>query len=214
MEIVAFFSLFLVGLSYGASACLLSCMPFLSPIILVNSSKAEAMRVMIPFSFGRITTYMMISLAAFLSAAMVQHLLDDEIALERIFGVFVVGISFLMLYRAFETKRCCSTNVAKPTKGLGFFGLGVLISFNPCLPVLSLVSVSSMADSPLYAILFGICFGVGATLVQFLLFGFFLSHVASGIKRELAAHRQKIEIFAAAILMLTGFFVFGGYIER
>lgn len=214
MEIVAFFSIFLVGLSYGASACLLSCMPFLSPIILANSSKSESMRVMIPFSFGRITTYMMIALVSFLSAAMVKSLLAEEIALERVFGSFVIAIAFFMLVQSFRAKSCCTTKSMNPTKGWGFFGLGMLISLNPCLPVVSLISVSSTVDAPIYALLFGLFFGLGATLMQFLLFGFLLPHVAQEIKRELVTHKQKIEIFAAAILMLTGFLVFGGYIGR
>ncbi|WP_294895291.1 hypothetical protein, partial [Sulfuricurvum sp. RIFOXYD12_FULL_44_77] len=58
MEPLALLSLFIVALSYGATACMLTCMPLLSPILLANSAtRQQSLRVLLPISLGRISGY-------------------------------------------------------------------------------------------------------------------------------------------------------------
>ncbi len=213
MEILPLLSIFVVGLSYGATACMLSCMPFLSPIILANSKKSDAMLVVIPFSMGRIFTYVAISVVAFLSSAMIKNLIEEKSSISQIFGLIIIFLSIFMFYRAFQNSSCCTKSSAKFLGSkISFFGMGALISLNPCLPVLSLVSLSSSVDSLFFALFLGLFFALGATLVQFLFFGFLFSHIANEITKELVTHKRKIEIFASMILMVTGFLVLGGFI--
>ena len=78
MEGVAFLSLFLLGLSYGATACMFTCMPLLSPILLANShSLKHAMGVVLPFSLGRVFSYILIAIFASLSVAQIRSFIDD-----------------------------------------------------------------------------------------------------------------------------------------
>ncbi len=78
LELTSYISLFFIGLSYGATACMFSCMPFLTPLLFSGSnSTKEALGVILPFSFGRVFSYTILSIIAYLSSFWLKKVLDD-----------------------------------------------------------------------------------------------------------------------------------------
>uniref|UniRef100_UPI0025D42FC3 sulfite exporter TauE/SafE family protein n=1 Tax=Sulfuricurvum sp. TaxID=2025608 RepID=UPI0025D42FC3 len=87
METFTLFSLFFVALSYGATACMLTCMPLLSPILLANSAtRQQSLKVLLPVSLGRISGYTALSLISYLGATMIKALISDTILMGYLLG--------------------------------------------------------------------------------------------------------------------------------
>ncbi|MDA3946761.1 MAG: sulfite exporter TauE/SafE family protein [Helicobacteraceae bacterium] len=216
---MTFFSLFVIGLSYGSTACMFACMPFLTPLLVSNAeSVRESMTVILPFSLGRIFTYSAIAVLALSGAGFVKALLDDNALFQLILGAFTLAMGLFMLFRVvYKKKNACASNAGIPKSRkeslLGLFGIGALVSVNPCAPVLTLVALSANSGSVLNAVGMGISFGVGAVLVPFLFYGFFLSNVVRGLLVEFKAYTKSIEIAAALLLTTVGILIVNGQIR-
>ncbi len=219
MQSVTFFSLFILGVSYGSTACMFSCMPFLAPLLVNNSgSVKQSFSVVLPFSLGRIFTYTLISIAALSSASFIKALLDDNSMFQMVLGIFTLFMGSYMLYTTLKKQnKSCSTSTLIPkkftTSTFGLFGIGALVSINPCVPLLTLITISANSTSLADAIGIGIAFGLGAVLVPFVFYGFFLSNVIKGLLVEFKAYTKIIEITASLLLIVVGILILNGHIK-
>lgn len=219
MEAISYFSLFIIGLSYGSTACMFSCMPFLSPILVNNANNfRQSFNIVLPFSLGRIFTYTLIAIAAVSGAGFVKAVLNDGKVFQVLLGVLTIAMGIFMFYRVWKKNaKSCSHNssIAKgaTTSAFGLFGIGVLVSINPCAPILTLIALSANSGSVPNAIGMGISFGLGAVLVPFLFYGFFLSNVIRGLLVEFKSYAKIIEISASLLLVIVGVVILNGHIK-
>ncbi|WP_345980949.1 sulfite exporter TauE/SafE family protein [Sulfurimonas sp. HSL3-2] len=219
METVTFFSLFIIGLSYGSTACMFSCMPFLSPLLVKNSNSIrESVSILIPFSLGRIFMYTVISVMALSGAGLVKTVLNDNAVFQSFLGLFTLSMGLFMFYRFFKKEKVsCSANRSissnQIANGFGLFGIGVLVSINPCAPILTLITLSANSTSMPSAIGMGLSFGLGAVLVPFLFYGFFLSTVIRGLLVEFKTYAKAIEMMASLLLVIVGILIISGQIR-
>lgn len=215
MEFATFASLFLLGLSYGSTACMFTCMPFLSPLMLTNSSSIRSsFAVLTPFSIGRIFSYTSIAIASFFSAVWIKGIINNHVISQTILGSTTIIIASLILYNSFKgTTACCSTTSQKASTKFGYFMLGFGISLNPCIPVMSLISVSINASSLYQSIAFGMVFGIGAVSASFLIFGIILSKMAKGVVEEFARFKNIIEKAAGVMLLGVGIATLNGWLQ-
>ena len=217
MEEIAFVSLFIVGLSYGATACLLSCMPLLSPILLANSrSLNHAMGVVLPFSFGRVMSYIAMAMFASVSAVQVRSIIDNPVIAQTVLGTATLAVAILIIYRSFnKNSHSCTGSHTTYSKGgaIGYFGMGLAISLNPCMPVLTLIATAANTTSISSAILMGLSFGLGAIFATLLFYGFLISSIAREIISQFKEYHHLIERSAGLLLALTAVFVFNGWIK-
>ena len=214
MHTVTLFSLFILGLSYGATACMFSCMPFLSPILINNSNNVrESLSVMLPFSLGRIFSYTIIAMLSLSGAAFVKAILGDTKDFQIVLGGFTMLMGLFMLYSSLNkhNKSCSSNNATLlsklSTSKAGLFGIGILISISPCSAIMTLVAFSANSVSFSNAASMGISFGLGAVLVPFLFYGFFLSTLIRGLLIEFKSYAKAIEITASLLLVTVGILV-------
>lgn len=215
MSEITLLSLFLIGLSYGATACMFTCMPFLSPLLLTNSSNIkESLGVMFPFSMGRIFTYTALALLASSSSLFVKALINNSTISQTILGGATIVVALFILKNSFSSsKSCCISSQKKPQTKTGYFFMGAGISLNPCIPVVTLITASAYATNSFEAISYGIIFGIGATLTSFLVFGVLFSQMAKGIIYEFSKYKKHIEILASFLLLCVGIATIQGYIQ-
>ena len=216
MEGLAYTSLFLIGLSYGATACMLSCMPFLSPILLANSrSVSHAMAVVVPFSIGRVVSYMLMAMLASVSMTQVKGIINNPAIFQVIFCSATMIIAIVMFYRSYQD-RPSSCSSSKPTDSktsiAGYFTMGLAISLNPCAPILTLITAAANSTSITNAAFMGLSFGLGAIGATLLFYGFLISSVAREIVTQFGHHKKTIERIAALLLGLVAISVFNGWI--
>lgn len=215
MENLTLLSLFLMGLSYGSSACLFSCMPFLSPILLNRSQSIKAsMEVMIPFSLGRLFSYSIIAIVASYSAIFIKELIGERMVINALLGTVTILVGVMIIKGSMGIKKsCCTTSPHTNANKTSYFLMGSMISFNLCMPVISLITASAYATNIWSAWGMGLSFGVGAVLASFLLFGVILSLVAKGVIEEFAKYKSKIEVSAGAILIVVGVATILGWVK-
>ncbi|MDD3591055.1 MAG: sulfite exporter TauE/SafE family protein [Sulfurovum sp.] len=217
MESISLFSLFLIGLTSGATACMFSCMPFLAPLLMTHSTNLkQATQVVLPFSLGRIFSYTMIAMAASLSSLLAKNILEDNTLFQVLLGTVTMLMGIFLLVRTLSkrpagchTSRCYPQNI----KGaLGIFGIGALVSLNPCAPIVTLIALSANTTVWTSAASYGLSFGLGAVLVPFLFYTLIAGTIVQGLIEQFRKYIKYIEIFAASLLILVGIMVFAGKI--
>jgi len=172
------------------------------------------MGVMIPFSLGRLFSYSLIAIIASYSSILIKSFISDRVMIDTILGFVTIIVGALIIKGSMEAKKsCCSTTSHQPANKASYFMMGSMISFNLCMPVISLITASAYASNILSAWGMGLSFGVGAVLASFLLFGVILSMVAKGVVEEFAKYRSKIEISAGAILIVVGILTLLGWVK-
>lgn len=218
MESISLFSLFLIGLTSGATACMFSCMPFLAPLLMTHSKNLkQATQVVLPFSLGRIFSYTMIAMAASLSSALVKSILEDNGLFQVLLGTLTMLMGIFLLLRTLSNrgKRCHTSPChSQNVKGaLGIFGIGVLVSLNPCAPIVTLIALSANTTMWTSAASYGLSFGLGAVLVPFIVYTLIVGTIVQGLIEQFRKYIKYIEIFAAGLLIVIGMMVFAGKIS-
>ncbi len=209
VEYSLFFSVFIIGLSYGTTACMFSCMPFLTPLLISNSnSTKEALGVILPFSFGRVFSYTILSVIAYLSSFWVKKVLDDTLISNALLGGATVIMGVFILYKSFTTPASCPTQkfskVKAKTSKIGFFTIGASMSLNPCAPILALLAVAVNSKAIYDAIGVGIFFGIGAVAFSILFYGFIFSKIIRGVLVQFASYKLLLERLTALFLVVLG----------
>lgn len=213
MEIATLLSLFLIGLSYGSSACLLTCMPVLSPLLLGSAAQERSfVPVLLPFSLGRLGSYMAMAVAAFVSAAWLKTALQESNASQYILGSATVAMAVYILF--FSAKKGCAASKMHHIGGSsGYFMMGAGLSLSACAPVMTLIGVSMHATSALYALLMGAAFGLGAVGAMLIVYGVLLTPIAKETVMRFRTHHKVIEKSAGMVLLLVGCAVLLGWMH-
>jgi len=217
MEISILISIFIIGLSYGATACMFSCMPFLSPLLINNSNNTkESLNIILPFSLGRIFSYTIIAVIAYISSMSLKQILNNNELSSMILGLSTIAMGVYLFYKTFKKNVSCgshATLVKKPNLNkVGFFTIGATMSINPCAPIMALVGVAVNSGSIYESIALGLSFGFGAVLFSILFYGFILSTLIRGLLREFSSYKKLVEQIAAILLIIVGILVLNGAI--
>lgn len=217
MESLTFFSLFLIGLSYGATACMFSCMPFLAPLLISNSAKGvSSLKIVLPFSLGRVVTYIFISLIASSSSLLIKSILDDNTIFQLLLGIFTIFVGIGLFYTTLIVDTKCKSKVStsKKTKGIiEIFGIGALVSLTPCVPVLTLITISVNTTTYLFSFLNGLLFGLGAVLIPFIFYTLIIGRIFQGLVEQFKEYTKYIQLFASLLLIFVGIMVVAGKIS-
>ncbi len=206
---ITIFTLFLVGFQLGATACALSCLPIVTPILISNSNYTnnKSFYILIQYFGGKLLAYTSISILAFFSSQFIKNSLTSEIPFTQIGASAIILVSVLLLYRAFKSDNHCKTSCNTQLK-YGYFTIGVLSSFNFCLPVATLIATSAISESLILSLFYGVSFGFGVIFIPFLFLYFVINKVSHNLIQGVQANKRKIEITSASFLLIIGFLVF------
>ncbi len=192
-----------------------SCMPFLSPLLISNSNDTkQALGIILPFSLGRIFSYTLLAIIAYLSSFWVKQVLDDNSLFSIILGVSTISIGLFLFYKSFKTANSCghTTPLVKKQKlnKLSFFTIGATMSVNPCAPIMALLAVAVNSSTIYNAAALGLFFGAGAVIFSILFYGFIVSKMIKGLMVQFSSYKIWIERFAALLLIIVGVLVLNG----
>ncbi len=210
-----------MGLSFGAGPCNVTCLPYLGPVFL---SEQQRWRVVGLFSAGRLTGYALLGTAAGLLGESLQAFLDTS------WGARLLGLATLLmgiaLWRRASAPAC---NVAarsetqpvtfipsrtKRSRGNGnLFLMGLGLALNPCTPLSALLLAAAATQSATVGGSLGIAFGLGAVLVPTLLFGFLIAHFGLEVRAHLAQWQPQLTRSAATLLLALGMATLLGWVR-
>lgn len=214
MEAISLFSLFIVALSYGATACMLSCMPLLSPILLANgSTRQQSLRVLIPISLGRISGYMFLSLIAYAGATMIKSIISDTVLMGYLLGSATLILALRLWFSLKASPSCCTASPQTPQGTVTLFFTGAFLSMSLCAPVITMMTLSAVTSSPIWALAYGLAFGLGATLLWFLFFSVVLASILKESLNHLSRYKKGLQHIAPILLAGVGIAIFNGWIR-
>lgn len=210
----------ILGLSFGAGACAITCLPYLGPIMLGTGGVRHAWRVVVPFSLGRLTGYTGLGAAAGMVGAWV-HLWVSSPAAHAVLGLATLALGVQLWRRSRRGQPvACPANAgggpateqpvlpltgraATPTR-LGLFAMGAGMAFNPCVPLTTVIVAAAASGSLLTGLTLGGGFGIGAVVVPAVIFALGVAHLGQELRRHLSRWQPRLMQAGAVMLMLLG----------
>ncbi|RMH60574.1 MAG: sulfite exporter TauE/SafE family protein [Zetaproteobacteria bacterium] len=204
MTATAILTAWVLGLSFGASACMLSCIPTLGVALLAEDGGSRStMELAARFNAGRWLGYSLLGLVSGgIGASIIQGLNGEHAA--WLFGAMLI-FSGLMLWRRGASSACGRHGRQKDSMFKGsMFGLGLGMSLTPCVPLTAVCASAAATGSLLGGWALGASFGFGAVLPAQLALGYGLGAAGQQVRRQLAAHASQLGRVAGALLVVLG----------
>lgn len=164
-ETISLFSVWLLGVSMGLTACTVTCLPFMGTWVLGRGgSHREALLDTGVFMLGRVTAY---SLLGGLAGALGVWLSQ---ALSGGVGNAFIGLSSIVagIWLVWPARRKSPCGVARAGAEAPPFFLGFSLSLTPCAPLASLLAVCALSGGAVNGAGYGLSFGLGAALTPLL----------------------------------------------
>ncbi len=165
LQSISFFTVWLLGLSMGLTACTVTCLPFMGTwIVGRNVGPSAALRDTFGFMTGRVVAYSLLGGLAGGAGIWLAKTLNDGIG--HIFiGVAAIIAGVWLLFGQDSHPPC---GVRKKLNGAPPMAIGFALSFTPCVPLASLLAACAQANSMTTGVSYGLAFGIGAAVTPML----------------------------------------------
>jgi len=191
---------FIIGLSFGAGACMFTCIPTLGVAILSQSlTPREVMAQTWRFNSGRIAAYALMAAVSGAIGASLVGLINVGFANLVLAGMLT--ISALLLWRT-EKRPGCS-GAGKRLVMAGMFGMGFGMGLRPCLPLAGVMAAAAATGSWQHGLLLGSVFGVGAVVVPQIVFGYALGRAGAEMRSQMRKNQHLLSRVGATILLVV-----------
>ena len=201
---------FIVGLSFGAGACMFTCIPTLGVMLLSQdlSPKETALQTW-RFNAGRMSAYALLSASSGLIGLSLVGLLEAGQA-NLIFAGMLMFSAIILWRKGKQT--ICSSGQKKYLRA-GLFGMGFSMGLRPCVPLAAVMATSAATGSVTTGLLLGLSFGFGAIIIPQLLFGYGLGHAGQEIRSQLRGNQQFFSRLGATVIAFVGVGVGMGWVN-
>jgi len=201
---------FIIGLSFGAGACMFTCIPTLGVMLLSQDIDAkEVSRQTWRFNAGRIVAYATLTSISGLAGASLAGLLDVAYA-NWIFASMLL-VSAVILWRKGKVAGC--SGGARKQVRAGLFGIGFAMGLRPCAPLAGVMAAAAATGSVATGMLLGLSFGAGAVVVPQLVFGVGLGMAGGEIRTQFIGRQQQFARAGSSVLAIVGIGVGMGWVS-
>jgi sulfite exporter TauE/SafE len=195
------FTVWLLGVSLGLTACTATCLPFMGTWVLGHGgTQMQALRDTALFVTGRILAYILLGALAAGAGTWLAQVMKGG-AGNVIIGAASIAAGIWLLYSGRSHASCAASRKAGSTPPLL---LGFSLSLTPCAPLASLLAVCAAAGSIKLGMASGAAFGLGAALTPLLI----LLPLIGLLGRQLRENREWLTRWirwgAAAVLIILG----------
>lgn len=196
-----FFTVWLLGVSLGLTACTVTCLPFMGTWVLGRGG--SQLRVLLDtglFAAGRILAYTMLGAVAAVAGTWLSEAMRDGT------GNLVIGFASIAagvwLLRSAKPHSPCG--VARRAGSAPPLLLGFSLSLTPCAPLASLLAVCAAAGSIKLGMVNGVAFGLGAALTPLLILLPLINLFGKNLRDNQKWITRWIGWGAAAVLIVLG----------
>jgi thiol:disulfide interchange protein DsbD len=192
---VSGFSVFLLGLSLGLTACAVTCLPFIGTFALGKAEgRSSGMRDTAYFLGGRLISYTL------LGAWFVRELAAGA-------GNLVIGLSSLFaaawLIWPTPTHRGCRP--ARRFAKLSPMLLGIGLTLIPCAPLATLLAAAAAGGSSFQGAYYGLLFGMGTLLTPMLVLIPSVASIGQALRTDRAWLLPWMRAGASLVLVLLAY---------
>ncbi|MFK5894727.1 MAG: sulfite exporter TauE/SafE family protein [Pseudomonadota bacterium] len=240
---LGFSAALLMGLAFGAGPCNITCLPYLGPVFLgqKNNNMSTSWKTIIPFSLGRLTGYTLLGTIAGSFGFAATTWIENGIA-GQVLGIATILVGLFLLRGTFFKQKSCSsantaykkTNETKTNKisfvqkndaeqktlknssvylSLSLFTMGTGMALNPCIPLVTILTVAATMATPVDGARLGIAFGLGAVVIPTVFFAYAVAYFSQQIKEHLNQWRQTLERVSGSMLIFLGSFTALGWVQ-
>lgn len=198
---VGLFSVFILGVSVGFTACTASCLPYMGSWVMSrNTGMRGAVVDTSLFALGKIMAYATLGgIAALMGTVLLQYL-KSGIGNVLIGAVSVLAGLWLIRNRNTQHRRCGLSQ----RQNMHPLLLGFSLSFIPCAPLAALLAACAAAGTAGQGMAYGFVFGLGAALTPL----FIILPLLGGLGRELRSRNPWLEKwliwFGGGVLVVIG----------
>lgn len=183
------FSLFLLGMAYGATVCSFTCLPYFGPYLIGSGTGfKDGVISSCSFALGKLCMYSALGGAA----AVLGRALTVSPTHKVIMGLVLIAVAVTM---PFVTKDGCLKRSQVTGKRFSMFVLGVVSSLMPCPPLAAVFVLSAQHGEVLGGVMYGFFYGLGLVVSPMLLAGggfALISHKIKQEAKEFAPYMQKL----------------------
>lgn len=199
---VSLFTVWLLGLSLGLTACAVTCLPFVGTWAFGRAdSRRQALLDTAAFLGGRLLAYSALgALAGALGAWFVRELAEG-------WGHLAIGLASLTAAAVLLWPRPARHAACRPLRrsaALSPLLLGIALTLIPCAPLATLLATSAAGGSAWHGGKLGLAFGLGAVITPMLV----LIPASASLGRKLLAEHRWLAPWlrggAAAVLLALG----------
>lgn len=226
-----------MGLAFGAGPCNITCLPYLGPVFLgqENNNMKTSWQTIIPFSMGRLTGYTILGTIAGAFGLAATQWIEQGIA-GQVLGIATILVGLYLLLGAYSNKKTCASHhavnkveaqpiifspVEPPKKEkksrlyltMSLFSMGAGMALNPCIPLVTILTVAASMATPIDGARLGIAFGLGAVVIPTLFFGFAIAYFSQQIKEHLNQWGKKLERLSGFMLIFLGISTSLGWVQ-
>jgi len=191
--------LFLLGLLYGATACSLTCLPYLGPYLLsTGRGFRDGVRSSLLFLSGKLICYMFVGgLSTYLgNVLMLEHSMTAR---------WIIGIAIITFGLSIQIVRPeCPRKGEAIGKGISLFLLGLTTSLIPCPPLIAIFLVAAKSGSLISGISYGLVYGMGLVLSPLILACGVLSLIARTIRVEVNGLMPYLRTTSTVLIIFMG----------
>ncbi len=234
---IGFSAALLMGLAFGAGPCNITCLPYLGPVFLgqEKNNMRTSWRTIIPFSMGRLTGYTILGTIAGSFGLATTQWIEEGIA-GQVLGIATIIVGLYLLFGTFSKKKSCASHhesdliEAKPIifnktiqpkeekkstlyLTLSLFSMGTGMALNPCIPLVTILTVAASMATPIDGAKLGIAFGLGAVVIPTLFFAFAIAYFSQQIKEHLRQWGKTLERLSGFMLIFLGTFTSLGWVQ-
>lgn len=195
------FSIWLLGVSLGLTACTATCLPFMGTWILGRGgSQLQALRDTAMFVSGRVLAYTLLGAIAGGAGAWLAQAMRGGTG-NAVIGLVSIAAGAWLL-RSGKTHAPCG--VARGAGSTPPLLMGFSLSLTPCAPLASLLAVCAAAGSIEMGMANGVAFGLGAALTPLLILLPLISLLGKSLRDNREWLTRWMRWGAAAVLILLG----------
>lgn len=200
---VGLFSVFILGVSVGFTACTASCLPYMGSWVMSRNTGVRGTLLDTGlFALGKVLAYATLGgIAALMGTVLLQYL-KSGIGNVLIGAASVLAGVWLIRNRHSAHRRCGLSQKQHMHPLL----LGFSLSFIPCAPLAALLAACAAAGSAGQGVAYGLVFGLGAALTPL----FIILPLLGGLGRELRSRNPWLEQWlvwlGGGVLVLIGIY--------
>jgi sulfite exporter TauE/SafE len=198
---ISLFTVWMLGLSMGLTACTVTCLPFMGTWIVGRGVGASAaMRDTVGFMAGRVAAYGLLGGLAGGAGLWLAETLKGGVG-HVLIGVAAIAAGVWLFIGRDNHPPC---GVRKKLQGAPPLAIGFALSFTPCVPLASLLATSAQANSMVTGMGYGLAFGIGAAVTPMLIILPLLGKFGQNLRNGRPWIGQWAKYGAAMVLIAIG----------
>lgn len=201
LQQVGLFSVWILGITVGFTACTASCLPFMGSWVMSRNLGMKGSLIDAGlFSLGKVTAYALLGALAGLTGEFILHYLRSG------FGNLLIGSASILagiwlVFNLRRQKRQCGIN---KRHNMHPFNLGFTLSFIPCAPLAALLAACAAAGSIGLGLAYGFVFGAGAALTPLLIILPLLGRLGDELRHRNPWIKHWLVGFGSLVLVTIG----------